>query len=136
MGEIEIRKSVLALAAAMFLLALPGCANSVAIPGYSPNEGPFTDKNEQDYANAIPVEIDADILQACYEYSNSLGYEIEDKEEYQSVLLGESEIAYVLLDDDSRSDMLDEDDYLIIFKEIKAVTDADTGVILGRIPYV
>jgi hypothetical protein len=51
-------------------------------------------------------------------------------------LLGESNISSVLLDDDTDADMVDENDYLVIFQEIRAVIYADTGITLGRIPYV
>lgn len=99
-------------------------------------QGSYTTNNENEYANAIPVEITDEILKTCYDYADSLGYEIKDKSKYKSVILGESHIKSVHLEDDAKSDMLDKSDYLILFDEIKIVIDADTGIILGNIPYV
>lgn len=100
-------------------------------------EGTFTNKNENViFDNAVPVEIDSGILQKCYDYTTSLGYEIKDKSKYKSVLLGESFVKAVHLDDDAKRDMLDENDYLIVFDEIRIVIDVDTGIVLGNIPYV
>jgi ABC-type Fe3+-hydroxamate transport system substrate-binding protein len=115
---------------AFALLILTACSTA------TPSNSSSTNDNWQDFADNTPVQIDDAILQACYSYSKALGYDIEKKEEYRSVLLGESNISSVLLDDDTDADMVDENDYLVIFQEIRAVIDADTGITLGRIPYV
>lgn len=99
-------------------------------------KGPFTTNDENEYANAVTVEIDSVILEACYEYTELLGYEIKDKSKYRSVLLGQDNIKYVSLIDDNRRDMLDENDYLVEFDSSKIVIDADSGIALGNIPYV
>lgn len=100
-------------------------------------KGPFTTKNTNDtFSNAKPVKIDDDILQTCYDYTESLGYKIQDKDKYKSVILGESHVESVHIDDDNNRDLLDEKDYLILFDEIRIVMDADTGIVLGNIPYV
>jgi len=91
---------------------------------------------ETDYNNAVPVGINADILKTCYDYSTSLGYEIKDRDNYKSVLLGESNVAFVANIGDDKKDMVDENDFLIIFQEIRIVIDADAGVVIGTIPYV
>jgi hypothetical protein len=38
-------------------------------------------------------------------------------------------------DSDKRA-MIDKNDCLVIFEEIRVVIDAETGAVLGRIPYV
>ena len=132
-----VKKTIVFTIGIIFLFVVfVGCNNTESAPENSQEEGPFTNDNWNDYANNVPVKIDDDILQSCYRYTDSLGYEIKEKEKYKSVLLGESNVTYVAVADDVNRDMLDKDDYLIIFQEIKIVIDADTGIVLGTIPYV
>jgi len=101
------------------------------------SDGLHITDNLKDYTNYIPVEISDDILQACYRYADNKGYIIKEKETYKSGLLGSNYIKYVYVgEDDTKRDLLDENDYLIVFQEMKVVIDAGTGIVLGEIPYV
>jgi hypothetical protein len=101
------------------------------------SEGPFTNDNRNDFADNTPVIISDEILQTCYRYADSLGYVIKDKDRYTSVLLGESLIDAVYTEgDDNKRAMIDKDDFIVIFEELRIVIDAETGAVLGRIPYV
>jgi ABC-type Fe3+-hydroxamate transport system substrate-binding protein len=125
------RTRIFLLVLASAFLVLAACSNATVS-----SEGSSTANDLYDFSNNTPVQIDNDILQTCLSYSKSLGYEIEEKKTYTSVLLGESNISYVHIDDDVDVDKVDGNDYLIIFDEIRTVVDADTGTVLGRIPYV
>ncbi len=131
-----MKKTIALLLVSMLIMVSSGCHNPNATPDNTQVGGPFTNDNSADFANSIPATIDNKLLQACYEYSETCGYAIKNKEKYKSVLLDEANIGYVSLDDDSKREMLNENDLLIIFDEIRIVLDADTGAVLGRIPYV
>jgi hypothetical protein len=126
-----IIKRAFIFAIALSLLILTACSSN-GRTGVSP----AANDNSDDFASNIPVEVDDDILQSCYSYAAVLGYDIQEKEDYSSVLLGGSNVSTVHLDDDANADMVDENDCLVIFLEIRVVVDADTGAVLGRIPYV
>jgi hypothetical protein len=100
-------------------------------------EGPFTNDNWDDFAYNVPIIIDNETLQTCYRYADSLGYGIKDKEKYISILLGELLVDAVHTggDNDKRA-MIDKNDIIVIFEEIRIVIDAESGAVLGRIPYV
>jgi hypothetical protein len=117
------------------ILILASCADINSTQDNTQVEGPFTQDNLKDLTHNTNIIIDDNILQTCYLYADSLGYVINKKDEYIRVLLGKSNIAYVYTDE-ANSDMVDEDDFLITFQEVRIVIDADTGVALGTIPFV
>ena len=122
----------------ILLVVITGCVNENLAMNNQKDEGPFTNDNWNDFANNVPVEIDNSILQTCYDYAKSLGYEIKEQGKYQSVIIGNSKVGVVYIHDgdDIKRDLVDEKDYLIIFEEIRIVIDVDTGIALGTIPYV
>jgi len=127
-------KKIIALGVTILILlvSIVGCKGNK-----NSDEGPFSTDNLKGYENRIPVIISSDILQTCYRYAEDKGFAIKDKERYISVLLGVSDIKYVYVgEDDAKRDMLDENDYLIVFQEMRIVIDADTGIVLGTIPFV
>lgn len=87
-----------------------------------------------DFSNTIPASINDNIIQNCDRYAKKLGYETGELQ--KAVLLDETWIESVYCDDDSKKEMLDLEDMIVIFENIRCVVDADTEVVLGRIPYV
>ena len=115
------------------LILLVGCSHP------NTERGPFTQKNDA-FDNAVPINIDDTVIQACYDYIDKNGYgnsgDTHDKYTYKSVCIGKTNMSAVVLDDESMRDMLDESDYVIVFDFINIVVDSDTHTILGRIPLV
>ena len=123
---------VFGIIALVLLASIAGCKGNAN----SGDVGVTTD-NLKGYEDRIPVAVSDDILQTCYRYAEEKGYEVKDKGQYVSVLLGKTDMDYVNISgDDAKRDMLDENDYLVVFQEIRIVIDADTGIVLGTIPFV
>ena len=133
--EVMKMKRIILLSVAVLVLiaAATGC---VGTSGNIIEEGPFTNDNRNDFAGNKSVKINNDMLDACYRYADDKGYEIKNKKEYRGVLLGESLVASVYTENENDRGLVDENDYLIIFEEIRVIVDADTGKVLGNIPYV
>ena len=126
-----MKKMKFSLSLLIFLLAFASC-NAV-----TSNDSLHTTDNLKDYTDYIPIEINEDILQTCYDYADKMNWIIKDKNKYKSGLLGNDYKKYVNVgDDETKVEMLDENDYLIWFQEMRLVIDADTGIVLGVIPYV
>jgi len=130
-----MKKSIAISVAIVVLLALvTGC---VERSSNNLNESASTNNNWNDFVDNIPAKVNDEMLHACYRYADSLGYGIKDRDNYKSVLLGESLIDTVYTgEDNDKCSMIDKSDYLVIFEEIRIVIDAETGAVLGHIPYV
>ena len=89
---------------------------------------------QDDFSNAIPAEINDNIIQNCTSYAKNLGYDTGETK--KAVLLGEEWVASVHCDDDTKQELIDAKDIVVIFDNIRCVVDADTEIVLGRIPFV
>lgn len=89
---------------------------------------------QDDFSNSISVEINDNIIQNCISYAKNLGYDAGKTK--KAVLLGEDWIASVYCDDDMKQGLIDAKDIVVIFDSIRCVVDADTEIVLGRIPFV
>lgn len=90
--------------------------------------------SEDDFAHAPAIEVSEGVLQACTAYAQSLGYEAGSFQ--KAVVLGEAWLPYGYCEDRAKEAMLDSGDYVVIFEHIRCVVDAETGTVLGRIPFV
>lgn len=90
--------------------------------------------SEDDFAHAPAIEVSEGVLQACTAYAQSLGYEAGSFQ--KAVALGEAWLPYGYCEDRAKEAMLDSGDYVVIFEHIRCVVDAETGTVLGRIPFV
>ena len=87
-----------------------------------------------DFLNAIPAEVNDNIIQNCISYSENLGYKTGEMK--KTVLLGEDCVSYVYCEDDMKQELIDSGDIVVIFENIRCVVDAETEIVLGRIPFV
>lgn len=93
-------------------------------------EGPFTPENDNIFKDSVPIEVDDAVIQACFGYIAENGYggikDTNGNYTYKSVRLGEEDLPYVYSDDEDMRDMVDENDYLIVFGFVNIVVDSDT----------
>lgn len=112
----------------IFALALAGCNNIAA------NEPKmYTSSMQDDFPNAIPAEVNDNIIQNCTIFSENLGYETGEMK--KAVLLGEEWLKAVYCEDGMR-ELIDSSDIVVIFENIRCVVDAETEVVLCTIPFV
>lgn len=90
--------------------------------------------SEDVFLDAPAVEVSERVLQDCTAYAQSLGYEAGSFQ--KAVVLGESWLSYGYCEDSAKEAMLDSGDYVVIFEYIRCLVDAETGTVLGRIPFV
>lgn len=131
------RSSAVMLTCLCLLFLLTGCSHTNA--GADTEMGPFTQENTA-LRDAAPVHVDSAVIQVCYDYIARKGYASSkdpyDKYTYRSVRIGEAYLSAVCFDDESRKNMLDGEDYVIVFDFVNLVVDSDTNTIIGRIPLV
>lgn len=89
---------------------------------------------QDDFTNAVPAEINDNIVQNCTNYSQSLGYQTGKIK--KAVLLGEDKLTSVYCEEDMKQQLIDSSDIVVIFENIRCVVDAETEIVLGRIPFV
>jgi len=95
-----------------------------------------TQKNDT-FKDAVSVKVEDTVIQECYNYIEERGYDSSKNNAYHSIRIGDEHLSAVYFDDESMRDMLDENDYVIIFGDvIQIVVDSDTNKIIGRIPFV
>lgn len=144
MGAVNVQKAevkrmkmtvIWGLCLLMALAGLVGCGEDRNGGTVNANE-PSTNYSWDDFASNTPAEVDSAMLQTCYFHASKLGYAIKDKAKYQSFLVGKDSVASVSAEDGVSKSEIDENDYLVIFQEIRVVIDAETGAVLGTIPYV
>lgn len=87
---------------------------------------------QEDFVNVVRVEVNDNILKNCAEYAQALGYETGELE--MAVLLGEDLLGDVYCEEDAKQALLDSGDIVVIFENIRCVVDAETEIVLGRIP--
>ena len=121
-----MKKLTVLVLAMVYVLTLAGCNNNVI-------QGPDAAKQE-DFPNAIPIEVNDNIIQKCISYSENLGYVAGEME--KAVLLGEDHLNYVYCEDDRKQELIDSSDIVVIFENIRCVVDSETEIVLGRIPFV
>lgn len=109
-------------------------ADSIQLATQRLKFSPKSELVQDDFSNAIPAEVNDSIIQNCTIYSEKLGYETGAMK--KAVLLGESWLKFVYCDDDLKQELIDATDIVVIFDNIRCVVDADTEIVLGRIPYV
>ena len=116
------------------MLFLLGCFKT------NTEEGPFTAGVDafDAFPNAVPIQVDDTVIQICLDYIADNGLE-GDKDakgnyKYKSVRLGEENLTYVYTDNERMREMVDENDYLIVFGFTNIVIDSDTNMIIGNIP--
>ena len=124
-----MKKIIACMLALCMIVSLVACSDNTSISEQSENSN-----NTDDFANAIPVEVNDNIIRNCTVFAENLGYEIGNLK--KSVLLGEKWIDAVYCDDDMKQDLIDSKDIVVVFEGIRCVVDADTEIVLGRIPYV
>ncbi|MBR3950124.1 MAG: hypothetical protein IKJ84_05555 [Oscillospiraceae bacterium] len=107
----------------IFLVSMLGCSQE-----------PHTSVETTGFDSAVPIDVSDAIHQTCISYAKSLGYETGHFQ--KSVLLGTSYVQYVYCEDSEKEGMIDANDFLVIYDRIRCVVDADTNIVLGRIPYV
>ncbi len=116
------------------MLSLLGCSKT------NTEEGPFKAGVDafDAFPNAVPIQVDDTVIQICLDYIADNGLE-GDKDakgnyKYKSVRLGEENLTYVYTDNERMREMVDENDYLIVFGFTNIVIDSDTNMIIGNIP--
>lgn len=124
-----MKKIIIHMLVLCMVISLVGCSDSTSLSEHSENSS-----NTDDFANAIPVEVNDNIIRNCTVFAEDLGYEIGNLK--KSILLGEKWIDAVYCDDDMKQEMIDSRDIVVVFESIRCVVDADTEIVLGRIPYV
>lgn len=111
------------------VLGLVGCNNRTA------NEPEMYNSSMQDdFPNAIPAEVNDNIIQNCTVFSENLGYETGEMK--KAVLLGEEWMKYVYCEDEMKKELIDSSDIVVIFENIRCVVDAETEIVLGSLPFV
>lgn len=113
----------------VFILSLAGCNDTTT---KEPEEQKTV--KEDGFTNAIPAEVNDDIIQNCTSYSENLGYKTGEMK--KAVLLGEDWLSSVFCEDDRKQELIDSRDIVVIFENIRCVVDAETEIVLGRIPFV
>lgn len=127
---VQVKRPFRILLFCMCLLLVAGCSQR------STENGLFTQKNDT-FDDNVSVKVDDAVIQACHEYIAKRGFESSKNNTYKSVLIGEEHLSAVYFEDESMRDMLDENDYVIIFGDVmQIVVDSDTKAIIGRIPLV
>ena len=111
------------------VLGLVGCNNRTL------NEPEMYNSSMQDdFPNAIPAEVNDNIIQNCTVFSENLGYETGEMK--KAVLLGEEWMKYVYCEDEMKKELIDSSDIVVIFENIRCVVDAETEIVLGSLPFV
>lgn len=90
---------------------------------------------QDDFANAIPAEVNDNIIRNCTSYAESLGYKTGEMK--KAVLLGDDLwLKSVYCEDDMKRELIDSRDIVVIFENIRCVVDAETEIVLGCLPFV
>ena len=111
------------------VLGLVGCNNRTV------NEPEMYNSSMQDdFSNAIPAEVNDNIIHNCTVFSENLGYETGEMK--KAVLLGEEWMKYVYCEDEMKKELIDSSDIVVIFENIRCVVDAETEIVLGSLPFV
>ena len=85
------------------VLGLVGCNNRTV------NEPEMYNSSMQDdFPNAIPAEVNDNIIQNCTVFSENLGYETGEMK--KAVLLGEEWMKYVYCEDEMKKELIDSSD--------------------------
>ena len=113
----------------VLILSLTGCNDTTT---KEPEEQKAV--KAYDFANAIPAEVNDNIIQNCTCYSENLGYKTGEMK--KAVLLGTDWLSYVYCENDMKQELIDSRDIVVIFENIRCVVDAETEIVLGSIPFV
>ena len=124
-----MKKLITLVLVLVFILSLAGCNDTTT---KEPEEQKTV--KEDGFTNAIPAEVNDNIIQNCTSYSENLGYKTGEMK--KAVLLGTDWLSYVYCEDDMKQELIDSRDIVVIFENIRCVVDAETEIVLGRIPFV
>ena len=124
-----MKKLMALLSALICVLSLVGCNDTA-----TQEQPDGISALEYDFSNAVPFEVNDDIIQNCVTYAENVGYETGELK--KAVLLGEERLNSVYCDDETKQDLIDSRDVVVIFENIRCVVDTETGIVLGRIPFV
>lgn len=124
-----MKKLIALVLVLFFVLSLAGCND---ITTKEPAEQKTA--KEDGFTNAIPAEVNDNIIQNCISYSENLGYATGALK--KAALLGEDWLSSVFYEDDMKQELIDSRDIVVIFENIRCVVDAETEIVLGRIPFV
>lgn len=125
-----MRKAALVFVMAV-VLTLAACA-AQTLP--AADGGPFTDDGRDDFISEPSVEVSQETIENCIAYAAALGY--ETGEFRRAIRLGEERMSAVTNKTEAADTALDADDLLLLFDNVRCAADAQTGEVLGTIPFV